>query len=107
MVFICAMVPIIISSRIFEMNGMAVGYLADGSVGNIINGELVDRNGSANFAVLNGGGFSLGMYSPSGLARTRRQVPHIILIFTWRAQAAISCSAMSTRTGVDDDGQEH
>ncbi|WP_229409332.1 right-handed parallel beta-helix repeat-containing protein, partial [Klebsiella pneumoniae] len=37
-----------------------VGYLADGSVGNIINGELVDRNGSANFAVLNGGGFLIG-----------------------------------------------
>ncbi|HBQ8470166.1 TPA: hypothetical protein L9A54_005389, partial [Klebsiella pneumoniae] len=30
-----------------EWNG-GVGYLSDGSVGNIINGELVDRNGSAN-----------------------------------------------------------
>ncbi|ENZ8836826.1 right-handed parallel beta-helix repeat-containing protein [Klebsiella pneumoniae] len=88
-----------------EWNG-GVGYLADGSVGNIINGELVDRNGSANFAVLNGGGFLIGDVFSQRPGRTSAAGSSYNTHFYMEgAGSYIMLSNVVTRTGVDDDGQ--
>ncbi|HDU5121094.1 TPA: hypothetical protein RFU62_001111 [Klebsiella pneumoniae subsp. pneumoniae] len=83
-----------------------VGYLADGSVGNIINGELVDRNGSANFAVLNGGGFLIGDVFSQRPGRTSAAGSSYNTHFYMEgAGSYIMLSNVVTRTGIDDDGQ--
>ncbi|HIG8793837.1 TPA: hypothetical protein ACYEOW_000041 [Raoultella terrigena] len=83
-----------------------VGYLADGSVGNIINGELVDRNGSANFAVLNGGGFLIGDVFSQRPGRTSAAGSSYNTHFYMEGEGSyIIASNVITRTGVDDDGQ--
>ncbi|WP_414842858.1 hypothetical protein ACK986_09625 [Klebsiella pneumoniae] len=83
-----------------------VGYLADGSVGNIINGELVGRNGSANFAVLNGGGFLIGDVFSQRPGRTSAAGSSYNTHFYMEgAGSYIMLSNVVTRTGVDDDGQ--
>ncbi|ENO7622132.1 hypothetical protein ACB486_005648, partial [Klebsiella pneumoniae] len=88
-----------------EWNG-GVGYLSDGSVGNIINGELVDRNGSANFAVLNGGGFLVGDVFSQRPGRTSAAGSSYNTHFYMEgAGSYIMLSNVVTRTGVDDDGQ--
>ncbi|EMX2204039.1 hypothetical protein AAGT33_005629, partial [Klebsiella pneumoniae] len=88
-----------------EWNG-GVGYLSDGSVGNIINGELVDRNGSANFAVLNGGGFLVGDAFSQRPGRTSAAGSSYNTHFYMEgAGSYIMLSNVVTRTGVDDDGQ--
>ncbi|MEG8197818.1 phage tail protein [Klebsiella pneumoniae] len=88
-----------------EWNG-GVGYLADGSVGNIINGELVDRNGSANFAVLNGGGFLVGDLFSQRPGRTSAAGSSYNTHFYMEgAGSYIMLSNVVTRTGIDDDGQ--
>ncbi|MEC6300141.1 right-handed parallel beta-helix repeat-containing protein, partial [Klebsiella pneumoniae] len=88
-----------------EWNG-GVGYLSDGSVGNIINGELVDRNGSANFAVLNGGGFLIGDVFSQRPGRTSAAGSSYNTHFYMEgAGSYIMLSNVVTRTGVDDDGQ--
>ncbi|SYC52047.1 Uncharacterised protein [Klebsiella pneumoniae] len=88
-----------------EWNG-GVGYLADGSVGNIINGELVDRNGSANFAVLNGGGFLIGDVFSQRPGRTSAAGSSYNTHFYMEgAGSYIMLSNVVTRTGIDDDGQ--
>ncbi|HGS6781093.1 TPA: phage tail fiber protein, partial [Klebsiella pneumoniae] len=88
-----------------EWNG-GVGYFSDGSVGNIINGELVDRNGSANFAVLNGGGFLIGDVFSQRPGRTSAAGSSYNTHFYMEgAGSYIMLSNVVTRTGVDDDGQ--
>ncbi|HHB8438535.1 TPA: hypothetical protein ACN7B6_005382, partial [Klebsiella pneumoniae] len=83
-----------------------VGYLSDGSVGNIINGELVDRNGSANFAVLNGGGFLVGDVFSQRPGRTSAAGSSYNTHFYMEgAGSYIMLSNVVTRTGIDDDGQ--
>ncbi|HBY4105457.1 hypothetical protein GJJ09_02875 [Klebsiella pneumoniae] len=88
-----------------EWNG-GVGYLADGSVGNIINGELVDRNGSANFAVLNGGGFLIGdVFSQRPGRVSAVGSSYNTHFYIEGAGSYIIASNVVTRTGIDDDGQ--
>ena len=83
-----------------------VGYLSDGSVGNIINGELVDRNGSANFAVLNGGGFLIGDVFSQRPGRTSAAGSSYNTHFYMEGEGSyIMLSNVVTRTGIDDDGQ--
>ncbi|WP_438819266.1 tail fiber/spike domain-containing protein [Klebsiella pneumoniae] len=96
MVFISAMVLITTFSRISEMNGMEGWdiYLMAPSATLLMVSWLTVMARQISRCLM-AEAFSLGMYSPSDLAEPRRQVPPIILIFTWRAQAAISCSAMS------------
>lgn len=82
-----------------------IGYNISGSVGNIINGELVDRNGSANFAIINGGGVIIGDLLSQRPARTSAAGSgYNTHIYIEGDKSYFSMSNVITRTGVDDGG---
>lgn len=82
-----------------------IGYNISGSVGNIINGELVDRNGSANFAITNGGGVIIGDLLSQRPARTAAAgSSYNTHIYIEGDKSYFSMSNVVTRTGVDDGG---
>lgn len=82
-----------------------VGYNISGSVGNIITGELVDRNGSANFAITNGGGAIVGNLFSQRPGRTSGAgAKYNSHFYIEGANSYLMVSNVKTRTGVDDDG---
>ncbi|MCU6630832.1 hypothetical protein N8M48_26520, partial [Klebsiella pneumoniae] len=82
-----------------------VGYNISGSVGNIITGELVDRNGSANFAITNGGGAIVGNLFSQRPGRTSEAgAKYNSHFYIEGANSYLMVSNVKTRTGVDDDG---
>lgn len=87
-----------------EWNG-GIGYNISGSVGNIITGELVDRNGSANFAITNGGGALIGDLFSQRPSRTSAAGSSYNTHFYIEGSGSyLRMSNVITRTGVDDDG---
>ncbi len=82
-----------------------VGYNISGSVGNIITGELVDRNGSANFAITNGGGAIIGdLFSQRPGRSLDSGSSYNTHFYIEGAGSYLMVSNVKTRTGVDDDG---
>ena len=82
-----------------------VGYNISGSVGNIITGELVDRNGSANFAITNGGGAIIGdLFSQRPGRSSASGSSYNTHFYIEGAGSYLMVSNVKTRTGVDDDG---
>lgn len=82
-----------------------IGYNISGSVGNIITGELVDRNGSANFAITNGGGAIVGNLFSQRPGRTSAAgSTYNSHFYIEGANSYLMVSNVKTRTGVDDDG---
>lgn len=82
-----------------------VGYNISGSVGNIITGELVDRNGSANFAITNGGGAIIGdLFSQRPGRSSASGSSYNTHFYIEGAGSYLMASNVKTRTGVDDDG---
>lgn len=82
-----------------------VGYNISGSVGNIITGELVDRNGSANFAITNGGGAIVGNLFSQRPGRTSEAgAKYNSHFYIEGANSYLMVSNVKTRAGVDDDG---
>ena len=82
-----------------------IGYNISGSVGNIITGELVDRNGSANFAITNGGGAIVGnLFSQRPGRNSAAGSTYNSHFYIEGANSYLMVSNVKTRTGVDDDG---
>ncbi|WP_414842829.1 phage tail fiber protein [Klebsiella pneumoniae] len=82
-----------------------IGYRISGSVGNIITGELVDRNGSANFVITNGGGAVIGNLFSQRPGRTSAAgSAYNSHFYIEGANSYLMVSNVKTRTGVDDDG---
>lgn len=82
-----------------------VGYYFYGSVGNIISGELVDRNGSANFVVLNGGGCLVSGVFTQRPGRTAASGSSYNTHFYMEGEGSyLNLSGVISRTGVDDGG---
>ena len=82
-----------------------VGYNISGSVGNIITGELVDRNGSANFAITNGGGAVIGdLFSQRPGRLSAAGALYNTHFYIEGSGSYLIVSNVKTRTGVDDGG---
>lgn len=87
-----------------EWNG-GVGYLFDGSVGNIVSGELVDRNGAANFVVQNGGGCLVsGVFTQRPGRTSASESSWNTHFYMAGAGSYLNLSGVISRTGVDDGG---
>lgn len=82
-----------------------IGYNISGSVGNIITGELVDRSGSANFAITNGGGAVLGdLFSQRPGKNSAVGSTYNTHFYIEGSGSYLMLSNVKTRTGVDDGG---
>ena len=82
-----------------------VGYNIYGSVGNIITGELVDRNGSANFAIRNGGGAIIGnLFSQRPARLSAEGVLYNTHFYIEGSGSYLMLSNVKTTKGVDDGG---
>ncbi|MDY1887983.1 phage tail fiber protein [Klebsiella pneumoniae] len=82
-----------------------IGYNISGSIGNIINGELVDRNGSTNFAITNGGGAVIGdLLSQRPGRNSSAGSSYNTHFYIEGSGSYIMLSNVKTRVGVDDDG---
>lgn len=82
-----------------------VGYNIAGSVGNIVTGELVDRSGSANFAITNGGGVIVGdLFSQRPGKTSATGSTYNTHFYIEGSGSYLMLSNVKTRTGVDDGG---
>ncbi len=82
-----------------------VGYNIYGSVGNIITGELVDRNGSANFAIRNGGGAIIGnLFSQRPGRLSAEGALYNTHFYIEGSGSYLMLSNVKTTKGVDDGG---
>lgn len=82
-----------------------IGYNISGSIGNIITGELVDRSGSANFAITNGGGAIVGdLFSQRPGKNSATGSTYNTHFYIEGAGSYLMLSNVKTRTGVDDGG---
>lgn len=82
-----------------------VGYNIYGSVGNIITGELVDRNGSANFVIRNGGGAIIGnLFSQRPGRLSAEGALYNTHFYIEGSGSYLMLSNVKTTKGVDDGG---
>ncbi|UCR74084.1 endo-N-acetylneuraminidase [Klebsiella virus vB_KpnM-20] len=81
-----------------------IGYNIAGSVGNIITGELVDRSGSANFAVTGGGVVIGDLFSQRPGKNSAEGSTYNTHFYIEGSGSYIMLSNVKTRTGVDDGG---
>ncbi|HDH0467824.1 phage tail fiber protein [Klebsiella pneumoniae] len=82
-----------------------IGYNISGSIGNIINGELVDRNGSTSFAITNGGGAVIGdLLSQRPGRNSSAGSSYNTHFYIEGSGSYIMLSNVKTRVGADDDG---
>lgn len=82
-----------------------IGYNISGSVGNIITGELVDRSGSANFAITAGGGAVIGdLFSQRPGKNSATGSTYNTHFYIEGSGSYLMLSNVKTRTGVDDGG---